>query len=111
MRPTGIAKLQRLFREAASLDIDKEDIKRYEEFVTFKIGDLLLRGEATRAQTAATLSSPQPFATELSDEAEERLPNIAARTHECILGAPWLLEDPGGAAENHSIRTRAHSPS
>jgi Domain of unknown function (DUF1931) len=40
MRPTGISKLERFFREAASL------VKRYEEFVTLKIGDLLLRGDA-----------------------------------------------------------------
>ena len=113
MRPTGVAKVERLFREAASLDIDKEDIKRYEEFVASKIGDLLLRGEANARANGRDIIQPhdlpitkglqecihvfehldkdiglapllndfplrpQPFATELSDEAEERLPNVA----------------------------------
>jgi hypothetical protein len=45
-RPTAISRFERLFRVAARLDIDKADIKRYEEFVNHKIHDLLLRGEA-----------------------------------------------------------------
>jgi hypothetical protein len=45
-RPTAILRFERLFRVAARLDIDKADIKRYEEFVNHKIYDLLLRGEA-----------------------------------------------------------------
>jgi hypothetical protein len=42
----GIAKLERLFRVAAELDVDKDDLQRYTDFVKQKIHDLLLRGEA-----------------------------------------------------------------
>jgi hypothetical protein len=42
----NIAKLERFFRLAASLDIDKGDLRRYDEFVHKKTYDLLLRGEA-----------------------------------------------------------------
>jgi hypothetical protein len=40
----GIPRLERLMREAASLDIDKSDLRRHEEFVNRKIHDLLQRG-------------------------------------------------------------------
>jgi hypothetical protein len=43
----AISKFERFFRLAASLDIDKSDIKRYSDFVQQKIYDLLLMGVAT----------------------------------------------------------------
>jgi hypothetical protein len=42
----SIPKFERLFREAASLDVDKEDLRRYEEFIAHKTHDLLLLGQA-----------------------------------------------------------------
>jgi hypothetical protein len=42
----NIAKFERFFRAAAGLDVDKEDLRRYDEFVNRKIHDLLLRGQA-----------------------------------------------------------------
>ena len=42
----AISQFERLFREAASLDIDKSDIKRLEDFVNHRLYDLLLRGQA-----------------------------------------------------------------
>jgi hypothetical protein len=113
MRPIGISKIERFFREAASLDIDKEDVKRYHDFVSAKVRDLLMRGEANARANSRDIIQPhdlpitkglqecihvfekldeniglaplldelpirpQPFATELSDETEEKLPNIA----------------------------------
>ncbi|MBR1168979.1 DUF1931 family protein [Bradyrhizobium liaoningense] len=44
--PEGVRQLQRLFREAAGLDFDKADLKRYEEFIDHRIYRLLLRAEA-----------------------------------------------------------------
>jgi hypothetical protein len=41
----NIPKFERFFRAAASIDIDKEDLRRYDEFVNHKIYDLLLRGQ------------------------------------------------------------------
>lgn len=49
MEIMGVNKFERLFRAAAELDVDKEDLKRYGEFVNKKILDLLLQ-----AQTAAS---------------------------------------------------------
>jgi hypothetical protein len=46
LRPTGISRIERLFRIVGRLDIDKADVKRYEEFVHRKIADLLLVGQA-----------------------------------------------------------------
>jgi hypothetical protein len=43
----SIATFERFFRAAAELDIDKEDLRRYDEFINHKIYDLLLRGQAT----------------------------------------------------------------
>ena len=43
----AISKFERFFRLAASLDVDKSDIKRYADFVNQKIYDLLLMGAAT----------------------------------------------------------------
>ena len=42
----GIARFERFFRAAAGLDVDKEDLKRYADFINRKIRDLLIRGEA-----------------------------------------------------------------
>jgi hypothetical protein len=43
----SIPRFERFFRAAASLDVDKDDVKRYIDFVNHKIYDLLVRGEAT----------------------------------------------------------------
>lgn len=43
----GVAKFERFFRAAAGLDVDKDDLKRYNEFVHHKVHDLLLIGQTT----------------------------------------------------------------
>jgi hypothetical protein len=43
---TGVARFERFFRLAASLDVDKEDLRRHHEFISRKLVDLLIRGEA-----------------------------------------------------------------
>jgi hypothetical protein len=45
-RAAQIPKFERFFRHAASLDVDKDDIKRIEEFVRHEVADLLTIGEA-----------------------------------------------------------------
>jgi hypothetical protein len=42
----AVARFERFFREAAGLDVDKTDLKRYREFVHVKLYDLLLIGVA-----------------------------------------------------------------
>ena len=58
LRPTAISQFQRLFRTAAGLDIDKADVKRHEGFVTHKIYDLLLRGDATARANGRLVIEP-----------------------------------------------------
>ncbi len=42
----GISQFERFFREAASLDVDKSDLKRMSDFLNHKVHDLLLIGVA-----------------------------------------------------------------
>ena len=42
----AISRFERLFRESASLDIDKSDIKRLEDFINQRLYDLLIMGQA-----------------------------------------------------------------
>ncbi len=42
----GISQFERFFREAASLDVDKADLKRMSDFLNHKLHDLLLIGVA-----------------------------------------------------------------
>lgn len=43
----GVTRLERLFRSAAGLDVDKDDLKRYNDFLHHNLYDLLIMGEAT----------------------------------------------------------------
>jgi hypothetical protein len=54
----GIAKFERFFRVAAGLDVDKSDLKRYNDFVNGKIYDLLLRRQAAAKANGRVISSP-----------------------------------------------------
>jgi Domain of unknown function (DUF1931) len=54
MTPMGVSEFERFFREAASLDIDKDDLRRYNDFVNRKVYDLLVIGQARRTPTATT---------------------------------------------------------
>ena len=48
MNPTvmSVAAFERFFREAADLDVDKSDLKRFEDFVREQIADLLTIAQA-----------------------------------------------------------------
>ncbi len=43
----GVARFERFFRSAAGLHVDKDDLKRYNDFVHHKLYDLLIMGQAT----------------------------------------------------------------
>jgi hypothetical protein len=43
----GFTKFERFFRAAGGVDIDRDDIKRYLDFVNDALYDLLLIGQAT----------------------------------------------------------------
>jgi hypothetical protein len=47
MAVMGVARFERFFRAAAGLDVDKDDLKRYNDFVDQKLYDLLIMASAT----------------------------------------------------------------
>src|ERR1700704_3173469 len=54
----GVARFERFFRLAAGLDVDKQDLKRYSDFVNHKIYDLLVRGEAVAKANGRDIIEP-----------------------------------------------------
>jgi hypothetical protein len=55
----SVAKFERFFRAAASLDVDKDDLRRYNDFVGRKIHDMLVRAEANAQANARDVVEPQ----------------------------------------------------
>ena len=58
MPAIAISKFERFFREAASLDVDKDDVKRYSDFVYQKLYDLLLMAQATAKANVRDVIAP-----------------------------------------------------
>jgi|GEM_PF-5371290 len=56
----GIATFDRFFRAAASLDADKDDLRRFDDFVDDLLYVLLLRGVAN-AEANRTAASTRPL--------------------------------------------------
>jgi hypothetical protein len=54
----SVARFERFFRAAAELDVDKNDLKRYSDFVERKLYDLLLIGQATAGANARDIVEP-----------------------------------------------------
>ncbi len=54
----SVAKFERFFRVAASLDVDKNDIKRYSDFVNQKLYDLLLISQAAAKANGRDIIEP-----------------------------------------------------
>lgn len=58
MELMAIPKFERLFRSAASLDVDKEDLRRVDDFFNHEIEDLLIRAVATAKANARDVILP-----------------------------------------------------
>ncbi|WP_198029442.1 DUF1931 family protein [Bradyrhizobium sp. WSM3983] len=62
MPPTGhimsVAKFERFLRTVASLDVDKQDLKRYSDLISQKLHDLLLRAQAAAKADGRVLLEP-----------------------------------------------------
>jgi Domain of unknown function (DUF1931) len=58
MMVTHIPVFERFFRAAASLDIDKADLRRYTDFVNRKIEDLAIRGQANAKANGRVIVEP-----------------------------------------------------
>lgn len=57
-RPSGIPLFQRFFRSVASIEVDKQDIKRYWSFVDSMIDDIAVAGRNTAKWNARDLIEP-----------------------------------------------------
>lgn len=55
----GVARFERFFRLAAGLDVDKNDLKRYDEFVHRKVYDLLLVAQTKAKANGRDIIEPQ----------------------------------------------------
>jgi hypothetical protein len=56
---TGIPQVQRFFRAAGGVDVDKDDVKRYREFVDDKIDDIVIAGRDTAKWNGRDVIAPQ----------------------------------------------------
>jgi hypothetical protein len=54
----GVARFERFFRLAGELDVDKDDLKRFSDFVENKLYDLLLMGQAAASANRRDLIEP-----------------------------------------------------
>lgn len=54
----NVAKFERFFRVAGSLDVDKADLKRYNDFVNHEVYDLLLRAQAAAKANGRDIIEP-----------------------------------------------------
>ena len=58
MSVMSISAFENFFRLEASLDVDKADLDRYNDCITRKVNDLLIRGEATARANARDVIEP-----------------------------------------------------
>jgi hypothetical protein len=55
----GVARFERFFRQAAGIDIDKSDVRRFDDFVNDRIYALLLRAVAVAKANGRDVVEPQ----------------------------------------------------
>jgi hypothetical protein len=54
----GVAKFERFFRTTAGLDVDKQDLNRFSDFVNHRVYDLLIRGVAAAKANGRDVIAP-----------------------------------------------------
>jgi hypothetical protein len=87
MNVISITKFKRFFRETASLDVDKDDLRRFDDFVNDKVYDLLLRGQANARANLRDVIQPQDLP--ITKGLQERIESFRTIDQEIAL-APML---------------------
>jgi uncharacterized protein DUF1931 len=54
----NVARFERFFRAAGALDVDKADVRRYNDFVAHELYDLLVRGKAAAKTNGRDIIEP-----------------------------------------------------
>ena len=106
----NIPKFECFFRVAAGLDIDKNDLKRYSDFVNQKIYDLLLRGQATAKANGCDII--EPFDLPITKGLQERMHDFRDINEEIELKP--ILEHIATQPQldlTYSVETEAELPS
>jgi hypothetical protein len=85
----GVARFERFFRVAAGLDIDKQDLKRYSDFINHKVYDLLIRGEAAAKANGRDII--QPFDLPITKGLQERFTRSGRWTRRSSSGRSWII--------------------
>jgi hypothetical protein len=69
----SVSKFEHFFREAAGLDIDKEDLARLDDFINKEIEGLLIRAQAAAKQNLRDVIEPQdlPITKGLQENIEQ----------------------------------------
>ena len=84
---TGIPQVQRFFRAAGGVDVDKDDVKRYREFVDDKIDDIVIAGRDTATWNGRDVIAPQDLP--ITKGLQERMREFA-RMDEAAELRTWL---------------------
>jgi hypothetical protein len=87
MTVIATSKFEGLFRFAANLDVDKEDLRRHADPATFKPPDLLMCGET--AAKASGRNVVEPFNLPITKGLQDRIHAFKATDEEMAL-APIL---------------------
>ena len=72
-RPAGIPVFQRFFRSAASIEVDKQDIKRHQDFIDTMIDDLAISGRNSAKSDGRDVIDPRdlPITKGLQEQMRE----------------------------------------
>lgn len=57
--PSGIPVFERFFRSVASIDIDKNDVRRFRDFIDEKIDDIAIAGRNSAKANGRDVIEPQ----------------------------------------------------
>ncbi|HYR87751.1 MAG TPA: DUF1931 family protein [Terriglobia bacterium] len=107
--PMSVAKFERFFRVAAGLDVDKSDLKRYNDFVNQKTYDLLIRGQAAAKANGRDII--QPFDLPITKGLQESIQSFRKINEEIELQP--ILDYIAGLPQLHlaySDETKAELP-